>query len=387
MAFTVRELLDIPYFSGTVVEAGTSGLDNPILTAGILDYEYIPGYDKTPAFLKNDFLISSLLFAKDDEEMLLNAIEKIIEVGVSALAYKPVFYQELPPAVRDAADKAGLVILRTTPDIWMENYLFEVMDHLRLESRIDEKEKLIEQILGGEISGAEAERAARTILPAFEQFGYAVYVGLKEPKGYHFFDDLYRRPMGVDRGRDHITLCRYGNGFFRISSSQYNDPTIHQIRFREALTYLDIDPGEVFIGYGKLCAFPEEITTILQSAYDAAVCAEVTEKDSMIYEDMGAFRYLIPFAAGPQMKGFSEDYLAPLSEMGQDRSSELMATARAFTLSEGDLDETASRLFCHKNTVRYRINSLHELLDPDASMNTFQERLTAAVRIYLLNHR
>ena len=64
----------------------------------------------------------------------------------------------------------------------------------------------------------------------------------------------------------------------------------------------------------------------------------------------------------------------------------LLETACTYILARGDLDETASRMFCHKNTIRYRLSKLHDLLDPYCNEKEFHENLSMAIRIYMLSH-
>ena len=76
MTITVAELLQIPYFSSTELVAGAGGKDKTIGTAGLLDYEYSKTYEmKEQVFLKNDLLVSSLMFAQDDPEALMKALD------------------------------------------------------------------------------------------------------------------------------------------------------------------------------------------------------------------------------------------------------------------------------------------------------------------------
>lgn len=61
-----------------------------------------------------------------------------------------------------------------------------------------------------------------------------------------------------------------------------------------------------------------------------------------------------------------------------------MHTAIEYVLAKGDAVKTAERLFCHKNTIRYRIGKLQEKLDPDSNEKEFYQNLAIAVKIYLL---
>ena len=80
-----------------------------------------------------------------------------------------------------------------------------------------------------------------------------------------------------------------------------------------------------------------------------------------------------------------ESYLAPLFEE-EEKDGELLHTAAAYILAKGYTIKTAEQLYCHKNTIRYRIGKLQEKLDPDSNEKEFYQNLAAAVKIYLLLH-
>lgn len=63
-------------------------------------------------------------------------------------------------------------------------------------------------------------------------------------------------------------------------------------------------------------------------------------------------------------------FLSPLLEDG-DSGDELLDTAIAFVSEEGDIGRAAERIYCHKNTVRYRLNKLHERLCPTPATPLF----------------
>ena len=64
------------------------------------------------------------------------------------------------------------------------------------------------------------------------------------------------------------------------------------------------------------------------------------------------------------MHDYMIDYFKPLYGKKDSNSQELFNTAINYVLSGGDLDISANMLFCHKNTVRYRVSKLQELLSP-----------------------
>lgn len=76
MALKVKELLELDSFRGIELVSGKEGLDNIVCSAGIADYEFVPDIDyrNENAFEKDSFVISSLLFAKNDETRILEAV-------------------------------------------------------------------------------------------------------------------------------------------------------------------------------------------------------------------------------------------------------------------------------------------------------------------------
>ena len=89
MALRVSDIIKLKGLSGLKLEAGGMGLHRYVASAGILDYEYVTSAPKLTTHLFNDdsFVISSLLFAKDDPSLILPAIRQLVSAGVSAFAY------------------------------------------------------------------------------------------------------------------------------------------------------------------------------------------------------------------------------------------------------------------------------------------------------------
>jgi len=81
MALRVSDILKLKGLTGLKLEAGSAGLDRYVASAGILDYEYVTSAPRltNPLFNEGSFVISSLLFAKDDPSLLLPAVKQLAE--------------------------------------------------------------------------------------------------------------------------------------------------------------------------------------------------------------------------------------------------------------------------------------------------------------------
>jgi len=388
MAITVRDLLKLPYFEPVTVVAGRSGLDRPVIAAGILDYEYAEGYTmKEQVFLRDSLVVSSLLFAKDSsDDLLVNTLRELIHLGIAGIAYKSILIENLPEAVLRMANEHNFPILKFGTELYMEEFIFQIIDNIQLERQIKEKEAILDTLISGHMPKEELHQAAKYLAPYWEQNLCCVYVAQKKRLEFPEFERFYRGPTGVERIDSGITVCRYKNGFFLLFWGGYDEKKRYIARFQDVMAYLPLNTGGYWIGCGAVARCPVELDSGLQQAYFASICAQAKHRQVQDYEDMGVYQILIPHMNSAHLLRYMEQFLNPLLEESGDGSKELLNTAIAYILEDGDIGKAAEYLYCHKNTVRYRLNKLHERLSPNSSDSVFFERLSIAIKIYLLLH-
>lgn len=386
MTITVAELLQIPYFSSTELVAGAGGKDKTIGTAGLLDYEYSKSYEmKEQVFLKNDLLVSSLMFAQDDPEALMKALRELIDLGATALVYKPVFYDTLPDAALALADRADFPILRADPSLAMEEYIYHIIDNLQLIRRLETMSAILDDLIGNRTSRAGLPGAADALIPNHRAYVFAAFLRPASEEAPLSSLNLYTNTAVLQKVDGIVSICRYLDGVFILLSDQFGDEDRYNNRLEDVIAYLGLRKDDLFIGTSEAAACPDDIDLTVQQAFNANMSAQIMGRGQLSFRETGVFQLLIPYAESAHMLGFMRQYLKPLLETPNEKTEELLRTAVTFVLSENDTAACAERLFCHKNTVRYRVNSLHELLDPDANDASFAERLGIAIKIYLIN--
>lgn len=84
------------------------------------------------------------------------------------------------------------------------------------------------------------------------------------------------------------------------------------------------------------------------------------------------------------MRGYSRRCLGRIVSFDKESDGELFSTLRAYVEQSGDLQSVSDKIHVHKNTVRYRINKVRELLGMEDDP-TFFEQIAIAVRIYELD--
>jgi hypothetical protein len=112
----------------------------------------------------------------------------------------------------------------------------------------------------------------------------------------------------------------------------------------------------------------------LQAAYRQAVaCARLgrVRGDGVAVvhaEQLGPLRFLLDAPDPGQVRAMVAEQLGPLIGHDDHARTDLMATLRAFVSADGNIAEAAKACFVHKNTLRYRLQRLTEILGRDPAL-------------------
>lgn len=383
MAITVRDLMALPYFEGFTLIAGKKGLDRLIGSVGILDFEYsadFAGHRRSDYFFKNDFLFSNLFFAKENHMLLLETIQELNELGVSCLAFKTIAMKDIPDEVKNFANRVHFPIYKYGEKIFMEEAIYNAMEAIKQESRLSSLEGSIERMIDGKLSQEESAAKIREINPHL--FGNVITAYVKNDEGFSFlqfrrlFDNLAKKGQINDR----ITLLPFDKGLLIIATDEHHQANRFDALLHEAFIHMSLDPSGFFIGYSEIHP-REELDLCFGEAYFSWIAARIERANSKRFGELGDYRILIPGRHSRHCLSFMKNYLAPLLDDGND---ELLQTAIVFVLQAFDLQKTAEALFCHTNTIRYRINRIRKKLAEGTNEHVFYEHLAIAIKIYLL---
>ncbi|MGP4069903.1 PucR family transcriptional regulator [Halobacillus sp. B29] len=122
-------------------------------------------------------------------------------------------------------------------------------------------------------------------------------------------------------------------------------------------------PGVQFtVGVGRTYA---EVSRLNQSAVEAEYAADLhtllfMEKEIIHYDDLAAFHLLLQMKeAGLSLKQFYEEQMGSLLNKSK-QGIDLIHTLEAFFKHNHHIQATASELFIHRHTLKYRLNLIEE---------------------------
>ncbi len=138
------------------------------------------------------------------------------------------------------------------------------------------------------------------------------------------------------------------------------------------------------VGHSRPASDPADLHRAGQEALLAANVAEAGPGGSdeepaavLAFEDTGAYRLLLPaMSEDPgELHRFYDETIAPLVAYDEQYETDLVTTLGTFLDCDGNVANTAGRLFTHRHTIRYRLVRVHELTGHDVSSTDGRERL------------
>src|SRR4051794_19076553 len=132
------------------------------------------------------------------------------------------------------------------------------------------------------------------------------------------------------------------------------------------------------LGHSRVAHDPVDLYRAGNEALLAAnVATSGDEVAVLAFEDTGAYRLLLPaMSEDPaELERFYDETVAPLVAYDDQYETDLVATLETFLDCDGNVANTAGRLFTHRHTIRYRLERVRELTGHDVGSTDGRERL------------
>lgn len=383
MAVTIKDIMGLEIMRDFKLVAGEKGLDRTITCTEILDFEFIQEGEeyRERSFEGNSIVLSSLLFAKDQPELVLEAVKKLIAQNVQAFAYKPIFFKNLPTEALDYANRRNFPILEFGHDEFFEDIIFDIKEFTEKADILQQAELLFGQMLSREFTREEAEAVHDKINSSLRPIIQTTVIKAEGMDGEQVFNAIRRQKLNQKLSKN-IFVGKYEDKFFVVLSQDEENPERFKAQFADMLLHYGLMGKKLTIGLSQIRSIHRGFDETVRQAFWTERVAEIEKKDVKNYSDLGIYKLIISNMHTGSMIAYMEEYLSPLFE--EEEHSELLHTAVEYILEKGDILKTAERLFCHKNTIRYRIGKLQEKLDPETSEKEFYQNLAVAIQIYLL---
>jgi PucR family transcriptional regulator, purine catabolism regulatory protein len=140
------------------------------------------------------------------------------------------------------------------------------------------------------------------------------------------------------------------------------------------------------VGYSRVAHDPVDLYRAGNEALLAANVAEARpagdDRDGdgpavLAFEATGAYRLLLPaMSEDPgELQRFYAETVEPLVAYDEQYETDLVQTLETFLECDGNVANTAARLFTHRHTIRYRLERVRDLSGLDVSSTDGREKL------------
>jgi DNA-binding PucR family transcriptional regulator len=126
---------------------------------------------------------------------------------------------------------------------------------------------------------------------------------------------------------------------------------------------------------------------LARAADEALLAANVAEAEGderrvLGFEETGAYRLLLSaMSESPaELERFYAETLEPLVAYDEQYETDLVQTVDSFLDCDGNVAQTAQRLFTHRHTVRYRLERVRELSGLDVGSSDGREKLSLGLK-------
>ena len=189
MAITILEAMKLPTLKDFELIAGYRGLDREIQRASILDYEYEKSLSDKPIqtyFEKGDFVISILIYAKDDPSLILESVKGLVSDGVSGLAVKNIYYDVLPEEVIKYANQMDFpIFMFDKKGSYYEDIVTEIYDKNKEKNSISYQEAKIGILLKEDMDKSSVKNMAKDFNISFKENVFSICLKPKFIKKYN----------------------------------------------------------------------------------------------------------------------------------------------------------------------------------------------------------
>ena len=153
----------------------------------------------------------------------------------------------------------------------------------------------------------------------------------------------------------------------------------------EACTQMCQEDKNIYMGIGTTV---RRMNEIFRSYHRAVTAYKLTQhpipKNVVSYNELGIYKLLADQKEEEIYPGFVEETLGNLIRYDQENGTDYLKILIAYFENECSIINTASSLYCHKNTMTYKINKIKEIMGCEILDNENRMKIMISIHIMKL---
>ena len=359
----VRELSYIQSLENFKLVTGDKGLDNVIENIVIFEYESIAVAPDN--YYTGDFIVTTLIFAKDHPELIVPTLMKLMSQGISGMAIKTVYYEELPSEIMDYAKEAGLPVF-FFHNTYIEDVIVGMNDYRKSQENYTLYTEEFQELIAGNLPEYKVSQKAELMNPGYKELLSIVYL-----KPIHQYDrkvildilNSLSKRKNLKYIEADFRFYQYREGIFILHNYQKSEKEESFQKYQTLLNRLEIPQSAIITGSSDAHNPLTEFDSCIKESIYACNHAMIQKIKWQKYENLGIYKLLFPLLQDKTARKFYESILALIVDYDRLNHANLLLTLQEYVKCDCDIKKTAENLFGHPNTVRYRIQKAYDLVE------------------------
>lgn len=380
MALTLRELIDLTQKQYHLqVLAGKDNLEHVVTWVHMMEDTTI-----TEFFWGNELVVIGGYSLKTDEDVfrLIDKLDESRCVGLVINIGK--YVQKIPKSVCQYCEERTLPLLTMPWDMYITEFVRDCCSLINQSSR---KEEVIAQTVLHVVFTPQDVEASREKLDEFfeEERGFQMIAIRAEQNGALKTIADWRSVLRLHTALRHYNffylIFRYEKRFVILMNEK--DFKVAEGIARQVIraikeAFLELP---VCVGMSEPVDSYEYLADCFHGAISASRCAALQNMEIVRFRDMGFYKLLYAVPDDRLLLSYYHELMDKLLKYDKAKDSMYTETLFRYLLSDGSLQEVASKMYTHRNTVNYRMGKIRELLECD--LNTQKERLPYLIAYHI----
>lgn len=350
---TLKEVVQLESLKHFQNIAGSDPFMRPVVNVAIMDYEPITQHYHV--FLKDEFILTSMLFAKDDPRLANEAIQALIQQEVTAIAIKLVYDLKLDDETLQMANDHQVAIF-LYQEIYMEDIISDIKELLRHDADEQRYTAMLRK-LSGENNQEEQELCRALIPQSWEQIQVAMLASAEDSVCH------------IRQLRNHLPdTCRVYllDACILFIARVQKDTLLQDILRRSGISYQKAGISE--------CVSVAQLKLALRQS--ACALQEASPEEICYFDQLDEQVFKSAVKDDEMIQQYCLKQLHKLERYDIENGSSLLETLNVYIRQHGDVKACSSALFQHPNTIRYRIAKVKRILNKeDMEEKAFYEYL------------
>ncbi len=379
MYISCEEVLSLPVLRAAELVAGREGLKKEVTWVHVVE---LPNIE--PWINYGELVFLTGIGLKNYREELVSIVKDISKKNGSGLfvGIGP-YIKEIPEEVIEAGDELAIPIFKIPFELKVIDITQSIckMIFYNLE-KIKSMNDLMNEVLFGEFKEEISERAAFYGYDAKKSYR-ALIVNMDSVNGAA--EGEREEDIKISARAKIESIIKYATGRLnkKILYDRRNDSFIVMVpaedfsnNGKEAAVLANeikdsiaekLKNVTINIGIGNCCW---ELKDFRQSVYQAEKALKILKKCKKVntvrqYSELGIYRILFKAEDVEELESIYNETLAPLIKHDESFGTDLLSTLEVYLKEDRNLGKAADMLFIHRNTMKYRLSKICEILDCD----------------------